>query len=1278
MEIPLKGRRSRARGLPPLVALGLTAVTVLVWHVTQRQTDEAEHARFERLNERILTAIRSRVDSAAQTVSGARALYEASDNVSRRDWVTYVNSISSYVSHGVVGVGLVERVPRSRLDEFELQQRAEWDQRFTVDRGGTGEWLYLVTRIEPIEQNMNALGLDIAAGTTRRSAAEQAMRENRLVLTRRLRVIDGMREVPGFLLFAPIYRDNTPVATPEERVAAVRGWTYASLRIDQLLENVGANTEQQVDFEVFEGDAATMRTLLYDADGHLGQSEETRAVDAGAFRDRTFHTHARLDLYGRTWTVFFSTRPEFDAAGNRTLPRVILLGGLLATALATVMAWALVNSRSRALTLADSMTESLRTAEAEARRLALVASRTANAVGLADAEGRVQWINEGFTRLFGYTLDEARGHFGPHLIRGAKTSKATLLAVTKAAREGRDFHDEMLHYAKDGREVWCDFEMRPIRDADGSVTGFMSIQLDITARKRAEEELKRQEAVFRFILNALPMGVSWTSYGAATETWVNDTVLRITGLERAAALDPAVYQKITDPEDWPRQEAEYARIRRGESDGFSLEKRYRRRDGRFVECQLTVQVFRDADGKIQQEVSAVVDITEIKQFQREIARKEAQFRFIFESVPVGLSWAIAGRDAETRMLNGEHIKITGVNAEEASAQADIYRIRTHPEDWERQQALVARMQAGEIDHFVIDKRYVHPGGRIVWVRLFRRLYREAGGPDAQELNALVDITELKHAQEESSRAKEAAERANSAKSQFLAMMSHEIRTPMSGVVGMTSLLLDTPLNAEQRDFVETIRVSGDALLTIINDILDFSKIESGHMELEVAPFTLREVVEGALDLLATKAAEKRIDLLYEIADGVPGTIEGDSARLRQVLVNLLNNSIKFTERGEVLLSIAAAPAGDRTELTFAVRDTGIGISPEGQARLFKSFSQVDASTARKYGGTGLGLAISKRLVEFMGGRMWVESIEGAGSTFSFTIRAKALPAKPVRFQATGIKLEGLRLLILDDNHTNCRILATLASRWGMQARVAHSGPEALRWLEQGEEFDVGIIDMQMPEMDGRAFAERARKLRDPRQMPMVLLSSLGSRETGGERTLFSASLLKPAKPSQLFDAVVDSLHAARGGSEVPGRKAEPALSAGAPGTRPEKVLLAEDNVVNQKVAAAMLGRLGFRPDVVANGLEVLEAVRRQRYQIIVLDVQMPEMDGFETARRLIAQLPDPAMRPYLIALTANAMQGDREHCLAAGMDDYLTKPVKAAELSAALERGMRRRPTTSR
>ncbi len=483
---------------------------------------------------------------------------------------------------------------------------------------------------------------------------------------------------------------------------------------------------------------------------------------------------------------------------------------------------------------------------------------------------------------------------------------------------------------------------------------------------------------------------------------------------------------------------------------------------------------------------------------------------------------------------------------------------------------------------------------------------------------------------------------------------------------MSGLLLDTPLNAEQRDFAGTIRDSGDALLTIINDILDFSKIEAGRMDIEAHPFDVRECVESALDLIGSRAAEKQLDIAYQFEGEVPDAVNGDVTRLRQVLLNLLANAVKFTDSGEVVLTLTSRQVEGAVELTFAIRDTGIGLSEQGMGRLFQSFSQADSSTTRKYGGTGLGLAISKRLAELMGGSMRAESAgPGHGTTFTFSIVAPLADSPQARRRellGQQPALAGKRMLVVDDNATNRRILALQAGKWGMQVRHTESAGEALRWLEQGEVFEVAVFDMHMPEMDGLALAIRAHALRPA--LPLVLFTSLGRREAGDTEGLFTAYLNKPLRQSQLFDTLA-GLFVAPDVPKSGGAPAKAAVTEELALKHPLRILLAEDNVVNQKLAMRLLLQMGYRADLASNGLEAVEAVGRQVYDVVLMDVQMPEMDGLEASRQITSLWP-AGQRPRIIAMTANAMQGDREMCLAAGMDDYITKPIRVNQLVQAL------------
>src|SRR3981081_3922923 len=699
-----------------------------------------------------------------------------------------------------------------------------------------------------------------------------------------------------------------------------------------------------------------------------------------------------------------------------------------------------------------------------------------------------------------------------------------------------------------------------------------------------------------------------------------------------------------------------------------------------AQSALVQELLATANNKLEQRVAErtaqlVAEMEERKHAEEAMRESEARLNAYFTACPNGM--VMVASQLRYMKVNQRLADITGV-----PLQSHIGRTirETVPQLADILEPLYQEVFAtGEpiLNFELTGETNASPGELRDWQISYFPLMGEAGKPKAVG-SVVNEITDWKRAEVELHYAKTAAEAANRSKSEFLANMSHEIRTPMNGVIGMTELLLGTPLTSEQREFAQTIRVSAEALLAVINDILDFSKIEAGKMVFEELDLDVRELLDGPFGLLAERPKTKGLELAGFIEPAVPARLRGDAGRIRQILTNLVGNAIKFTAAGEVTVRVSCDTESEsRCELRFRVSDTGIGISPEIQKRLFEAFTQADTSTTRKFGGSGLGLAISKQLVEKMSGTIGVLSVPEKGSTFGFSVRLQKQPVPQSALDGNRIFVNA-RVLIVDDNATNGRFLHEQIVAWKMRSGTANTGSDALDCLrkaaQERDPYPLAIIDLDMPNMDGWALAREIKA--DPKIAGTRLIVLEGPCQRISPEQLRSADItdccFKPVRQSTLFDCLTNALLESSAALQ-PGAKSS---AAPRPQLQKARVLIAEDNAVNQQVALVQLEQLGYRAEAVPNGLAVLEALNRTPYDIILMDCQMPEMDGYETTRRIRTRTEN-FRQPYIIAMTAHAMSGDSEKCLAAGMNDYISKPVQLDAFAAALARGLSKKVETT-
>ncbi len=824
-------------------------------------------------------------------------------------------------------------------------------------------------------------------------------------------------------------------------------------------------------------------------------------------------------------------------------------------------------------------------------KIASKAFQTQEAIFITDASNRIVRVNKAFTKITGYSEDEAIGHT-PRLLKSGKHSRAFYREMWKSLKQKGHWDGQICNRRKDGTLYTQYVTISSVRDADGITQYHIAHFFDISTIKRNEEHLRLKASMEKAQSKILRLSLEPTTVEAFLQSALNELLSEIPWLKRQNKGGIFLINE------------------NGEEEYLELIARHNLPPKIHLQCA-RVKMGQCHCGKAALEQKA--------QFSSCV---DSRHEIRYEGMP-----------------DHGHYNLP--------IMEDDYLLGV----------LVIYLEAGHI-HSADEEAYLSQICNVLSIGISRRT-AESYLTEAL-YNAEMAKKELQTTLAEAEQLRMTAEEATKAKSQFLATMSHEIRTPMNGILGMSELLLQTELNDEQMDFAHSVYSSGEALLSIINDILDFSKIEAGKMDMEYIDFDLHDMLDSFSDLISFKTEEKGLEFTSYLAPDVPDRVNGDPGRLRQILINLTGNAVKFTHEGEICVSgELRKDFGDSYQLLFKVRDTGIGIPADRQEKLFQEFTQVDASTTRKYGGTGLGLAICKKLTHMMGGEIGIESTPGKGSTFWFTVRLKKAKSTPRRKNLNHVKLDKRRALIVDDHQTNIKILRQQLSAWGCQVESFDQPLKALDYLKNNPEaFDFIILDMQMPEMDGHQLGLEIKQIEQHSHTPLIMLTSIAGR--GQARRLkesgFAAYMTKPMKQSQLQACVKMALSRKPRARDIITRHTIKEHK-----RKAARILLVEDNKINQKVALKMLDKLGYQADVAGNGREGLQACRDKEYDIVLMDCQMPVMDGFEATAQILDGRPE-GREPAIIAMTAYAMEGDRERCLAAGMKDYITKPINQEEL----------------
>ena len=1236
--------------LPALVLLaGVCLAAASGWRLqSDIQTDLKSEFRHE--DERLTAEVVRRSTLPVYSLKSARAAVQANPQMKRADFQKHVASGGVSELFGAQGFGLLEKVRPKDLDAIVAAQRADGAPQFAIPATNArpDDDLYIVRFFEPVPGQADLLGHDLGADPLMRTAIERAVNSGEATLAGQTEAARSEGRSATLLLVLPIYANGSALGTAQDRRAGLLGLVFSPVSLSKMLTGLFDATDRRIDLEIFDSvGAAATGSPLFESSPNLGASTTTTDLTPGR---QQMARHA-VTLVGHEFTLRARSTAAFDALFPYWMPWIRLVGIVLMTLLLSGVLWQQVTLRRRAEQLAQRM-------GAEVEKLGLVAQETSNAVLLMDTERHITWVNAGFERLAGLKAAAVIGRRPVDIGLTRQMTPQTFERLSTALLAGRAIQEDLLITRGSGDERWVEFQFQPLHGTDGVHQGFLGLAIDVTERRRTqrllETALRDNEVLLRTLdLHSL---VSMTDISGCI-ILVNDRFCRTTGYSREELLGQS-HQLISSGQ---QADSFWASMWQTISSGqvWHGEVCDRAKDGTLFWADTVIAPFRGVDGQIEKYVCIRNDVTARHQAENRAAQQEQLLRGAIDTIDE----AFVLFDAEDRLVycNDKYREVYATSADLLVPGTTFEYLAR--EGAARGQYLTA---IGREEEWVAERMAIHlsSGSTLIQKLDSGRTLRivDRRMTDGHTVGFRIDITEIV-------RARELAEEAMLAKSRFLANMSHEIRTPMNAILGMSALLQHTPLDAQQTDYVSKTERAARSLLGLLDDILDLAKVEAGKLTLDPQPFRIDQLLRDLSVILSASVNHDQLDVLFDIDPAIPTHLVGDALRLRQVLINLGGNAIKFTAKGEVVVSVLMLQASaSEVTLQFVVRDTGIGISPENQSRIFTGFTQAEASTSRRFGGTGLGVAISQSLVDLMGGTLQLESQLGVGSRFHFCVALPVAPTVAGALAPLNDATKAWRVLVVDDNPTARVVLERMGRSLGWTMDVCDSGEASIALMQQqanaGMYYEAVLLDWQMPGLDGWQTCQRIHTLPVSGRRPVVVMVSAHGREmlaerSSSDRAMIDGFLIKPVTASMLLDAIVDAQagHAPRKRPEL---KVTGHRLAGM------RLLVVEDNLVNQQVARELLQKEGALVQTANNGEDAITLVAAADpiYDVVLMDMQMPVLDGL-SATRHIRQVLGLTHLP-IVAMTANAMAAERQECLDAGMNDHVAKPFELGHMVEVL------------